>query len=45
MYSADAMRTIAYKGGESLPAWLIPAVIGAVVAIMIVLGLRRRNDH
>jgi uncharacterized membrane protein YeaQ/YmgE (transglycosylase-associated protein family) len=43
MYSADAMHPTAYKGGEFLPTSLILAAIGAVVVLVIVLALRRKN--
>jgi uncharacterized OsmC-like protein len=44
MSSADAMRPAAYKGGEFLPTSLTLAAIGAVVVMVIVLALRRRNQ-
>ncbi|MGW5506116.1 hypothetical protein [Streptomyces sp. SS52] len=45
MYSADSLRVLAYKGGDSLPTWLVVVVISAVAVLMLVLALRRKNEQ
>ncbi|MFE1500557.1 hypothetical protein ACFW89_36530 [Streptomyces albidoflavus] len=38
------LQTLAYRGADIAPTWLLIAIVSAVVVMMIVLRLRRRKN-
>lgn len=43
MYAVDGTSTLAYKGGDHLPTWLILVMFGFAMASMIYYALRRKD--